>query len=86
MKKPIFKKLNILFLFSVNANPHREMLDGCTLHLHGLKPRAFKNNLISIKSQLKNTDHFSENVTFINSIKGQPVLKSVKETEVIPLT
>ena len=86
MKKPIFKKLIILLLFSVNADSHREMPDGCTLHLQGLKPRAFKNNLISIKSQLKNTDHFSENVTFINFIKGQPILKSVKETEAIPLT
>lgn len=86
MKKPIFKKLIILLLFSVNADSLREKLGGCTLPLQDLNPRAFENNLITIKSQLINIDHFYEDVTFINFIKGQPILKSVKETEAIPLT
>lgn len=77
MKNLIIKKLIIILLCFINAKTFKEKLDRCTLPPNSFNPLASEKNLIPIKRQLKNIEHFSEDVRFINSIKGQSILKSV---------
>ena len=86
MKNLIIKKLIVILLFSINAKTLKEKLDRCTLPLNSFNPLASEKIPIVIKRQLINIEYFSEDVRFINSIKGQSILKSVKEIEVFPLT
>ena len=85
MKNLIIKKLIVILLFSINAKTLKEKLDRCTLPLNSFNPLASEKIPIVIKRQLINIEYFYEDVRFINSIKGQSILKSVKEIEVFPL-
>ena len=85
MKNLIIKKLIIILLCFVNANTLKEKLDRCTFPPNSFNPPASEKDLISVKRQLINIEHYFEDIRFINSIKEQSILKLVKEIEAFPL-